>query len=48
MYLVDWAIVEKETSESWTWFIEQLMVDHNIGDGLCWTIISDMQLDVVY
>ena len=43
MYHVAWAIVENETSESWTWFTEQLKVDLNIGYGLGWVIISDMQ-----
>ena len=43
MFPVAWALVEKETTESWTWFLQQLQVDLCIGDGLGWSIVSDMQ-----
>lgn len=42
MYPVAWAIVDRENSESWGWFLEQLKVDLGLDDGLSWAIISDM------
>lgn len=42
MYPVAWPIVDKENSESWGWFLEQLKVDLGLDDGLSWAIISDM------
>ena len=43
MFPIAWAVVEKETSESWTWFLQQLKLDLGIEDGLGWSIVSDMQ-----
>ena len=43
MYPIAWALVEGENQASWTWFIELLMQDLGISDGLGWTIISDQQ-----
>ena len=43
MYPIAWAVVEGENQASWTWFIELLMQDLGISDGLGWTIISDQQ-----
>lgn len=43
MFPIAWAIVEKETTESWTWFIEQLKSDLCMGEGLGWSLVSDMQ-----
>lgn len=43
IFPIAWAIVQKETIESWTWFFEQLQADLGIGDGLGWSLISDMK-----
>ncbi|XP_039127844.1 uncharacterized protein LOC120263931 [Dioscorea cayenensis subsp. rotundata] len=43
MFPVAWAVVDKETSETWLWFIELLKVDLLIEDGLGWVVLSDMQ-----
>ena len=36
-------MVEKETSETWAWFIEQLQSDLCMEDGLGWSLVRDMQ-----
>ena len=36
-----YAIVEAETKDSWTWFLNLLLTD--IGDGRTWVFISDQQ-----
>ena len=43
MFPMAWAVVEGENQTSWTWFIQLLMRDLEISDGLSWTIISDQQ-----
>ena len=43
MFPIAWAVVEGENQTSWTWFIQLLMGDLGISDGLGWTIISDQQ-----
>jgi len=44
MYPIAWAIVEKETSESWYWFIGLLQKDLNIAaNGEDWVVISYQQ-----
>lgn len=43
MLPISWAVVEKETSDSWKWFLQQLQEDLCIGEGLGWALISDMQ-----
>ena len=43
MFPIAWAVVEGENQTSWTWFIQLLMRDLGISDGLGWTIISDQQ-----
>ena len=35
------VVVEAETKDSWTWFINLLLA--NIGDSKRWTFISDQQ-----
>ena len=48
MYPVAWAVVEKETYESWFWFVEKLNRDlkiSNQGDG--WVFISDQQKGLI-
>lgn len=41
--LIAWAIVEKKTNETWSWYIEQLSTDFPIGDGPGWSLANDMQ-----
>ena len=43
MFPIAWAVVEGENQTSWTWFIQLLMGDLEISNGLGWTIISDQQ-----
>ncbi|XP_060206359.1 uncharacterized protein LOC132634060 [Lycium barbarum] len=46
-YPLAWAVVDKETNKSWTWFIEHLegSLELNIGEGV--TFISDMQKGLI-
>ncbi|KAH0706388.1 hypothetical protein KY285_010890 [Solanum tuberosum] len=49
-YPLAWAIVDKETSRTWRWFIELLKGSLDLKDGAKITFISDMQkglIDVV-
>jgi len=41
MYLIAWAIVERETKESWDFFLSLLSTDLQFGDGDGWVFISD-------
>ena len=43
MYPVAWAVVDKETNESWDWFVRLFFRDVKVGDGQGWVIISDQQ-----
>ncbi|GMI64947.1 hypothetical protein HRI_000164000 [Hibiscus trionum] len=43
MYLVQWAIVEVECTDSWAWFLNLLVVDLDLKNGFGFTIISDQQ-----
>lgn len=43
MYPVSWAVVESETTESWTWFLQHLCPDLQILIDKEWTFISDRQ-----
>ena len=43
MYPIAWAVVESETTESWTWFLELLSQDLKIQSDADWTFISDRQ-----
>ncbi|KAK8632665.1 hypothetical protein V6N13_073051 [Hibiscus sabdariffa] len=43
MYLVAWAIVEVECTDSWAWFLNLLAADLDLEDGFGFTIISDQQ-----
>ncbi|XP_047943147.1 uncharacterized protein LOC125189985 [Salvia hispanica] len=43
MYPIAWAIVEVENEVCWTWFINILVQELNLGEGVGITIISDQQ-----
>ena len=43
MFPIAWVVVHTESIETWSWFIDQLSVDLNIGEGLGWSVMSDMQ-----
>ena len=43
MFPIAWAVVEGENQDSWTWFIQLLMQDLGISDGLGWTVIGNQQ-----
>ncbi|XP_012852538.1 PREDICTED: uncharacterized protein LOC105972143 [Erythranthe guttata] len=48
MYPFAYAIVEKEKTSSWLWFLELLTADSGIGgDSYNWTIMSDKQKGLV-
>ncbi|XP_039131855.1 uncharacterized protein LOC120268592 [Dioscorea cayenensis subsp. rotundata] len=48
MFPLAWAVVEKETTETWAWFFENLMIDLGMGEGLGWSLISDMQKGLIH
>ncbi|XP_057775377.1 uncharacterized protein LOC130994346 [Salvia miltiorrhiza] len=43
MFPLAWAAVEAENEACWTWFLETLFADLDLGDGSGWTFISDQQ-----
>lgn len=44
IYPIAWAIVEKETEDSWSWFLGLLQKDLQVTlGGRGWVIISDQQ-----
>ncbi|XP_050211864.1 uncharacterized protein LOC126662022 [Mercurialis annua] len=43
MYHVFWAVVQSENEHFWTWFMNIVFEELNLGDGLGWTFISDQQ-----
>ncbi|XVF65088.1 hypothetical protein PTKIN_Ptkin09bG0218700 [Pterospermum kingtungense] len=47
MFPIAWAVVHNENTETWSWFINQLCDDLEIGDGLGWAVISDMQKGLI-
>ncbi|XP_033508926.1 uncharacterized protein [Nicotiana tomentosiformis] len=42
-YPIAWAVVDKETSTTWSWFLELLKMSLDLKDGAGVTFISDMQ-----
>ncbi|KAI4320869.1 hypothetical protein MLD38_034308 [Melastoma candidum] len=48
MYPISWAVVEGENQNSWTWFIDLLFKQLNVGSGQGWTFISDQQKVCLY
>ncbi|XP_074356565.1 uncharacterized protein LOC141696302 [Apium graveolens] len=47
MYPLAWAVVEAENSESWNWFLKQVVEDLNIENDSSWTFISDRQKGLI-
>ncbi|GKA60577.1 ribonuclease H-like domain-containing protein [Tanacetum coccineum] len=43
MFPFAWAIVEKKSQSSWTWFLKHLKIDIKTIDGQEWTFMSDKQ-----
>ena len=43
MYPLAWAVVEAENSDSWNWFLKQVVEDLNIENDGSWTFICDRQ-----
>ena len=41
IYPLAWAVVEVECKDSWKWFLEYLMQDIGLTDGLGVTLMSD-------
>ncbi|KAH0666225.1 hypothetical protein KY285_027431 [Solanum tuberosum] len=48
MFPIAWAIVDKETKHRWSFFINYLKEDLQLGTGQGLTVMSDMQKVVVY
>jgi len=47
MYPIAWAVVERETKESWDFFLSLLSTDLQFGDGNGWVFISDQQKGLI-
>ena len=43
IYLVAWAVVETENTETWCWFMDLLIEDIQKPEGAVLTIMSDRQ-----
>ncbi|GLT31838.1 hypothetical protein SLA2020_065460 [Shorea laevis] len=43
MYPLAWVVVELEKTKTWTWFLEELQSDMQIGGGNRFTFISNQQ-----
>nr|KAJ0191807.1 hypothetical protein LSAT_V11C800426050 [Lactuca sativa] len=41
VYLIAWAVVNVENKDNWTWFIDNLVVDLDLGAGNGLVVISD-------
>lgn len=48
MYPIAWALVDKETNETWDWFVSLLCSDLKLGDGSDYVIISDQQKVILF
>ncbi|KAH0671961.1 hypothetical protein KY284_023048 [Solanum tuberosum] len=47
MFPIAWAVVDQETKHSWSFFINFLIQDLNLGTGHGLTVMSDMQKGLV-
>ena len=48
MFPIAWAVVDKETKHSWSFLINYLKEDLQLGTGQGLTVMSDMQKVIVY
>ncbi|GMI68820.1 hypothetical protein like AT5G15685 [Hibiscus trionum] len=44
MYPIVWAVVENESTHSWSWFLSLVTVDLELEDGFEYNIISDQHI----
>ncbi|XP_057246807.1 uncharacterized protein LOC130589543 [Beta vulgaris subsp. vulgaris] len=47
MFPIAWAVMEVESTESWTWFLELLASDLGTNEGAGYTIMSDQQKGLI-
>ena len=47
MFPIAWAVVEVESKDSWSWFINLLLEDIGLQQGNGWTVITDQQKGLV-
>ncbi|VVA24686.1 PREDICTED: LOC18777017 isoform, partial [Prunus dulcis] len=47
MFPLAYAVVEIESKSSWIWFLELLIADLGIQNGLAWVFISDKQKGLI-
>ncbi|XP_073119930.1 uncharacterized protein [Henckelia pumila] len=47
IFPICYAMVERETKDSWMWFLQLLATDIGIGDGYGWTFMSDKQKGLI-
>lgn len=43
IYPLAWAVVHKENTETWVWFLQKLKTDLKLGNGDGFTLVSDRQ-----
>ncbi|XP_075103458.1 uncharacterized protein LOC142178038 [Nicotiana tabacum] len=48
MFSIAWAVVDQETKHSWTWFIQNLSADLELGDGFNLIVMSDIQKGLIH
>ncbi|OMO76699.1 Zinc finger, CCHC-type [Corchorus capsularis] len=41
MFPLAWALVEVESTDSWKWFLEKLMIDIDFREGYGWVLMTD-------
>ena len=48
MYPIAWAVVDKETKKTWSWFLKCIRHDLKFKEGERLTVMSDMQKVLLY
>lgn len=48
MFPIGWAVVERETTSSWDWFLKFISEDLKMEDGEGWTVVSAQQKVCVF
>ncbi|OMO85410.1 Transposase, MuDR, plant [Corchorus capsularis] len=41
MFPIAWALVEVESTDSWKWFLDKLMIDIDFREGYGWVLMTD-------